>query len=77
MLKRTLRRRHAQQGMLLLVAIVAAIVVTYRGLDTLGEVTVLFLTAAIVGLVLALTVQVIEQPLWRVTAMTLVSFSSP
>ena len=33
--------------------IVAAIVVTYRGLDTLGEVTVLFLTAAIVGLVLA------------------------
>ena len=33
--------------------IVAAIVVTFRGLDTLGEVTVLFLTAAIVGLVLA------------------------
>ena len=32
--------------------IVAAIVVTYRGLDTLGEVTVLFLTAAIIGLVL-------------------------
>lgn len=32
---------------------VAAIVVTYRGLDTLGEVTVLFLTATIVGLVLA------------------------
>jgi multicomponent Na+:H+ antiporter subunit B len=33
--------------------IVSAIVVTYRGLDTLGEVTVLFLTASIVGLVLA------------------------
>ncbi|MDK9695450.1 MAG: sodium:proton antiporter [Siculibacillus sp.] len=33
--------------------IVTAIVVTYRGLDTLGEVTVLFLTAAIVGLILA------------------------
>jgi multicomponent Na+:H+ antiporter subunit B len=33
--------------------IVAAIIVTYRGLDTLGEVTVLFLTAAIVGLVLS------------------------
>ena len=33
--------------------IVTAIVVTYRGLDTLGEVTVLFLSAAIVGLVLA------------------------
>lgn len=33
--------------------IVTAIIVTYRGLDTLGEVTVLFLTAMIVGLVLA------------------------
>jgi multicomponent Na+:H+ antiporter subunit B len=33
--------------------IVTAIVVTYRGLDTLGEVTVLFLSAAILGLVLA------------------------
>lgn len=33
--------------------IVTAIVVTYRGLDTLGEVTVLFLSATIVGLVLA------------------------
>lgn len=32
--------------------IVTAIIVTYRGLDTLGEVTVLFLAAAIVGLVL-------------------------
>ncbi len=34
--------------------ITTAIIVTYRGLDTLGEVTVLFLTAAIVGLVLSL-----------------------
>src|SRR3984885_10481412 len=34
----------------------------------------LLLISLIVGLVLALTVQVIEQPLWRVTAMTLVSF---
>ncbi|GAB6042692.1 Na(+)/H(+) antiporter subunit B [Endothiovibrio diazotrophicus] len=33
--------------------IVTAIIVTYRGLDTLGEVTVLFLTAVIVGLVLS------------------------
>jgi len=33
--------------------VVAAIIVTYRGLDTLGEVTVLFLTAAIVALVLS------------------------
>jgi multicomponent Na+:H+ antiporter subunit B len=32
--------------------IVTAIIVTFRGLDTLGEVTVLFLTAAIVSLVL-------------------------
>ncbi len=32
--------------------IVAAVIVTYRGLDTLGEVTVLFLTAAIVAMVL-------------------------
>ncbi len=34
--------------------IVTAIVVTYRGLDTLGEVTVLFLAATVVGLVLTL-----------------------
>jgi len=33
--------------------IVTAIIVTYRGLDTLGEVTVLFLTATIVGLLLS------------------------
>ena len=33
--------------------LVTAIIVTYRGLDTLGEVTVLFLTAAIVGILLA------------------------
>lgn len=34
--------------------IVTAIVETYRGLDTLGEVTVLFLASTIVGLVLSL-----------------------
>lgn len=33
--------------------LVTAIVISYRGLDTLGEVTVLFLASAIVGLVLA------------------------
>lgn len=33
--------------------ITTAIIVTYRGLDTLGEVTVLFLTAAIVGVLLS------------------------
>lgn len=32
--------------------VVTAIVVTYRGLDTLGEVTVLFLTASIIGFIL-------------------------
>lgn len=32
--------------------IVTSIVVTYRGLDTLGEVTVLFLTALIIGIML-------------------------
>lgn len=34
--------------------LVSAVVVTYRGLDTLGEVTILFLTAAIIGFVLKL-----------------------
>ena len=32
--------------------LVTSVVVTYRGLDTLGEVTILFLTAAIIGLLL-------------------------
>jgi len=32
--------------------LVTSIVVTYRGLDTLGEVTILFLTAAIIGLLM-------------------------
>jgi len=35
--------------------IVTAIVVTYRGLDTLGEVTVLFLTTLIIGFILKKT----------------------
>ncbi|MEA3444931.1 MAG: hydrogen gas-evolving membrane-bound hydrogenase subunit E [Bacteroidota bacterium] len=34
--------------------LVTAVVVTYRGLDTLGEVTILFLTAAIIGFFLKL-----------------------
>ena len=38
------------------------------------SIVMLLLITFIVGLVLALTVEVIEQPLWRVTAMTLVSF---
>ena len=32
--------------------LVSAVVVTYRGFDTLGEVTILFLTAAIIGFIL-------------------------
>ncbi|MEA3316826.1 MAG: Na(+)/H(+) antiporter subunit B [Bacteroidota bacterium] len=35
--------------------IVTAVVVTYRGLDTLGEVVILFLTAAIIGFFLKLS----------------------
>jgi len=35
--------------------LVTAIVVTYRGLDTLGEVSILFLAAAIIGFVLSLS----------------------
>jgi multicomponent Na+:H+ antiporter subunit B len=42
--------------------IVTAIIVTYRGLDTLGEVTVLFLTAAIVGLVLSHDLKRVSSP---------------
>ncbi|MBN2746912.1 MAG: hypothetical protein JXR34_09310 [Bacteroidales bacterium] len=35
--------------------LVTAVVVTYRGFDTLGEVTILFLTASIIGFFLKLT----------------------
>jgi len=42
--------------------IVTAIIVTYRGLDTLGEVTVLFLSAAIVALVLRQDMQKTKRP---------------
>jgi multicomponent Na+:H+ antiporter subunit B len=47
--------RYATQGPAELGApnLVTAVVVTYRGLDTLGEVTVLFLSAAGVGLLLS------------------------
>ncbi len=37
--------------------LVTAVVVTYRGLDTLGEVTILFLTAAIIGFFLKVQVR--------------------
>ena len=45
-----------------------------RAASVVTSIVMLVLISLIVGLVLALTVQVIEQPLWRVTAMTLVSF---
>ncbi|MEA3496350.1 MAG: hydrogen gas-evolving membrane-bound hydrogenase subunit E [Bacteroidota bacterium] len=40
--------------------LVTAIVVTYRGFDTLGEVVILFLTAAIIGFFLKLTKEEID-----------------
>lgn len=46
--------------------IVTAIVVTYRGLDTLGEVTVLFLASTIVGLVLSVGNKTAHDPAGRV-----------
>jgi multidrug resistance protein MdtO len=45
-----------------------------RASSVITSIVMLALISFIAGLVLALTVQVIEQPLWRVTAMTLVSF---
>src|ERR1700722_3189170 len=45
-----------------------------RAASVVTSIVMLLLISLIAGLVLALTVQVIEQPLWRVTAMTLVSF---
>ena len=45
-----------------------------RAASVVTSIVMLLLISLIVGLVLALTMQVIEQSLWRVTAMTLVSF---
>jgi multidrug resistance protein MdtO len=45
-----------------------------RAASVVTSIIMVLLITLIVGLVLALTVQVIEQPLWRVAAMTLVSF---
>jgi multidrug resistance protein MdtO len=45
-----------------------------RAASVVTSVVMLLLITIILGLVLALTVEVIEQPVWRVTAMTLVSF---
>src|SRR5580704_2846675 len=45
-----------------------------RAASVVTSIVMLLLISLIIGLVLVLTMQVIEQPLWRVTAMTLVSF---
>jgi hypothetical protein len=45
-----------------------------RAASVVTSVVMLLLISFIVGLVLVLSIQVIEQPLWRVTAMTLVPF---
>jgi multidrug resistance protein MdtO len=45
-----------------------------RAASVVASIIMLLLISFIVGLVLVLTVQVIEWPLWRVTAMTVVSF---
>jgi multidrug resistance protein MdtO len=45
-----------------------------RAASVVTSVVMLGLISLVLGLVLTLTVQVIEQPLWRVTAMTLMSF---
>ena len=45
-----------------------------RAGSVVTSIVMLLLITVIIGLVLALTVQVIEQPLWRVVTMTLVSF---
>src|SRR5580698_7122833 len=45
-----------------------------RAESVVASVVMLLLLSVIVGLLLVLAVEIIEQPLWRVTAMTLVSF---
>jgi multidrug resistance protein MdtO len=45
-----------------------------RAASVVTSIVMLLLITLILGLVLMLTVQVIEQPIWRVAAMTLVSF---
>jgi multidrug resistance protein MdtO len=45
-----------------------------RAASVVTSIVMLVLISLVIGLVLVLTVQVIEQPLWRVAAMTLVSF---
>jgi multicomponent Na+:H+ antiporter subunit B len=58
-----LAQRYAEEGPRELGAanLVTAVIVTYRGLDTLGEVTVLFISAAGVGLLLRRTREEEEQ----------------
>src|ERR1700679_2092971 len=45
-----------------------------RAASVVTSIVMLVLISLLLGQVMTLTVQVIEQPLWRVTAMTLMSF---
>lgn len=54
--------------------LVTSVVVTYRGLDTLGEVTILFLTAAILGFMFK-TTQAQEERRLRITSELLITAS--
>jgi multicomponent Na+:H+ antiporter subunit B len=55
--------------------LVTSVVVTYRGLDTLGEVSILFLTAAIISFVLKVKREDKEDKEVRVTSEILISAS--
>jgi len=56
--------RYAEKGPVEVGAanLVTAVIVTYRGLDTLGEVTILFLTASIIGFFLKINREDLKAP---------------
>ena len=56
--------RYAEKGPVEVGAanLVTAVIVTYRGLDTLGEVTILFLTASIIGFFLKIKKEDLQAP---------------
>jgi len=76
---RPLARHYVAQGPVELGVpnIVTAILITYRGFDTLGEVAVLFMVAASVGLLLKKTKETVTQPKSRFPSEKLVRSSSP
>src|ERR1700742_4880983 len=45
-----------------------------RAASVVTSIVMLLLISLVIGLVLALTVEVIDQPIWRVMAMTFISF---